>query len=68
MQFIDNISEAPRMWSVRLAGVAAALGGMETFLPVLEGVVPDGVLGVLAIAAAAGAAVSRVIKQRNLTR
>lgn len=67
MTFIDNLSEAPKMWSVRLAAVAAALGGMEAFLPALQGVVPDGTLGILSTVAAVAAAVARTLKQRNVT-
>lgn len=67
MNFIDNLSEAPRMWSVRLAGIAAALGGMEAFLPALQGVVPEGALGILSTVAAVAAAVARVLKQRNVS-
>lgn len=66
ISLIPQARQATKMWSVRLAAIAAGLGALEPVLPTLSGIVPDGVLGTLSVLSAAGAAVARVIKQHNL--
>lgn len=66
MKLIPNAKQASKMWSVRLAALAAALAAAETTLPLWSGVIPDGTFAALSSGLAIAAAVARVIKQANI--
>lgn len=59
---IENWKDAWRMHSVQVAAVIAAVAGLESFLPKLEGVIPSWAFAVLSIAVV----VARVIRQPSL--
>lgn len=63
MKLIDNAGQATRLWSVRLAAVAAGLAAAEASLPLWADVIPAGVFAALSSAVAVAAAVARIIKQ-----
>lgn len=59
MKLIEDWKVAHKLWSVRFAGVTAALAGMDWLLPNLVGVIP-GWLYLLLAALIAG---SRIVAQ-----
>lgn len=66
MKLISNANQASRMWSVRLAALAAALAAAETTLHLWSSVIPDGAFAALSSGLAVAAAVARVVKQANI--
>ena len=66
MKLIDDVKNAPRFWSVRLAVLSAALTAVELTLPMFSQVVPNGVFASLSMLVAIGAAVARTVKQESL--
>ena len=66
MKLIDDVKNAPRFWSVRLAALSAALTAVELTLPMFSQVVPTGVFASLSMVVAIGAAVARTVKQDSL--
>ena len=67
MQLIPESRQAAKLWSIRLAVIAAALGAAEASLPLWQGIIPDGIFAGLSSLVAVAAAVARVIKQRGLS-
>jgi len=63
---VPESKKAAKLWSIRLAVIAAALGAAEASLPLWEGVVPDGAFAMASSAVAIAAAVARVVKQANI--
>lgn len=49
MKLIDEWKSAYKLWSVRLAGLTAAVSGMDWLLPNLAGEIPKGVYFALAM-------------------
>jgi len=68
MKLVPEAKQAGKLWSIRLAVVAAALGAAELSLPLWDGVVSDGVFAAMSSVVAIGAAVARVIKQEAIHR
>lgn len=66
MKLIDNVPACHRLWSMRLAVLAALFGALELSLPLWKGVVPDSTFAMLSTFSALAAAVARVIKQESL--
>ncbi|SNY95556.1 DUF7940 domain-containing protein [Halomonas sp. hl-4] len=66
MKLIPNSRQASKMWSIRLAALAAALAAAETTLPLWSDIIPDGAFAALSSGIAVAAAVARVIKQANI--
>ena len=66
MKLISNAQQASRMWSIRLAALAAALAAAETTLPLWSDIIPDGAFAALSSGLAVAAAVARVIKQAGI--
>ncbi|MBF57729.1 MAG: hypothetical protein CME80_08425 [Halomonas sp.] len=66
MKLIPNSRQASKMWSIRLAALAAALAAAETTLPLWSNVIPDGAFAALSSGLAVAAAVARVVKQANI--
>ncbi|MEL7966370.1 hypothetical protein AAG587_08335 [Vreelandella neptunia] len=66
MKLIPNSRQASKMWSIRLAALAAALAAAETTLPLWSSVIPDGAFAALSSGLAVAAAVARVVKQANI--
>jgi len=66
VKLIDDVKNAPRFWSVRLAVLSAALTAVELTLPMFSQVVPNGVFASLSMLVAIGAAVARTVKQESL--
>jgi len=54
---------APRLWSIRLALLAAALGAMEVALPLFQTVIPPMWFGVASVVVGIGSAIARLIAQ-----
>lgn len=67
MKLNKRVKQAHRLWSIRLAILAAVLGAAEGLLPLWRDVVPDGVFAVAASAIGIAAAVARVIKQKGIS-
>lgn len=67
MKLVPEAKQSHKLWSVRLAIVAAALGAAELSLPLWGGVVSDGVFAAMSSIVAIGAAVTRVIKQEGIS-
>lgn len=63
MKLTDDAPHWHKLWSVRLAILAALLASLEATLPLWQGVIPDNMFAALSTAAAAGSAVARVIRQ-----
>jgi hypothetical protein len=63
MRLIPEAKQATRLWSIRLAAAAAALGAAEVVLPMWQAMIPDGIFAGLSSVVAIAAAVARVIKQ-----
>ncbi len=53
-------------WSLRLAGLAAVLSGIEVVLPFFADQFPRGIFAGLSFLAVSGAAIARVVAQKNL--
>ena len=66
MKLIENAPAWHRLWSMRLAILAALFGALELSLPLWRGVVPESTFAMLSTFSALAAAVSRVIKQESL--
>ena len=60
MKLIDDWRSAHKLWSVRFAGVTAALAGMDWLIPSLADMVPKW----LYLALACAIFISRVIAQK----
>lgn len=67
MKLTDDVKKAHRLWSVRLAVIAAALAALETSLPLWSGVVPDNVFAFASSAVGIAAAIARVVRQEALS-
>lgn len=67
MKLIPESRKAYKLWSVRLAVIAAALAALEASLPLWEGVVPDNVFAALSSITGIAAAVARVIRQEGFS-
>lgn len=63
MKLTPDAKHAGKLWSVRLAGLSAALAAAEASLPLWSSVIPDGAFAALSSVVAIAAAVARVIKQ-----
>ena len=66
MKLIPGCKKWHKMWSIRLAILAAALGALELTLPLWQGVVPQHVFAALSTITAALAAVARVVQQETI--
>lgn len=68
MKLIKNWRKILRhAWSVRLIVVALVLTVLEVALPWMGGVLPPGLLGILAGLASAGAFIARLLVQKELS-
>jgi membrane protein implicated in regulation of membrane protease activity len=67
MKLIDDIKDAPKFWSVRLAIVSAAFSALEVSLPMFRTEVEPGTFAILSALVAVLAAVARTIKQESLS-
>lgn len=67
MKLVPEAKNGHKLWSVRLAIIAAALGAAELSLPLWDGVVSNGVFAAMSSVVAIGAAVARVIKQEGIS-
>jgi uncharacterized membrane protein len=56
----------PKLWSVRLALLAAVLSTVEVILPMFQEFIPRGPFAIVAAVVAIGAAVARVVAQPSL--
>lgn len=65
-RLVPEARKAHRLWSVRLAVVAAALGAAEAALPLWGNVLPDGAFAALSSVVGVAAAVARVVRQEGL--
>lgn len=63
MNLIPEAGKAGKMWSVRLAVLAAALGAVEATLPLWQDIIPAGLFAGLSSLVGIAAAVARVVKQ-----
>lgn len=63
LELIDNASKAHKLWSVRLAVIAAIFGALELALPLWSDLVPPRVFAGLSTFTIMGAAIARVFKQ-----
>jgi len=59
---------APRLWSIRLAIVAALLGVAEMALPFFHQAFPPSTFAALSILAALGSAAARLVPQLTLKK
>lgn len=67
MKLIDDWRTVLRKaWSVRLAIIAAALGGVEMALPLFSDAVPRHVFMSLSILTTVGAALARIVAQPKM--
>ena len=67
MRLNKQARHAHKLWSIRLALVAAALGAIEATLPLWQSAVPDGVFAAMSSVVGIAAAVARVVKQEGIT-
>lgn len=67
MKLTENVKSAHKLWSVRLAVIAAALAALEASLPLWSGVVPDNVFAAASSAVGVAAAIARVIRQEGFS-
>ena len=67
MQLNRRAKQAHKLWSIRLALAAAALGAIEATLPLWQDAVPPGVFAALSSVVGVAAAVARVIKQKGIS-
>ena len=67
MQLNKQAKQAHKLWSIRLALVAAALGAIEATLPLWQSAVPNGVFAAMSSVVGIAAAVARVVKQEGVT-
>ncbi|MDI5890619.1 hypothetical protein [Halomonas rhizosphaerae] len=65
MKLIPEAKRAGKLWSVRLAAIAAGLAAAEASLPLWEGMIPDGAFATLSSLVGIAAAVARVIRQEG---
>lgn len=63
---IDDASVWHKLWSIRLALIAAIFAAIEATLPLWDGLLPPHIFATLATLAGLGSAISRVIKQAGL--
>lgn len=66
MKLTNDAKQWHRLWSVRLAAIAAGLAALEATLPLWSDVVPDNVFAAMSSVVAVGAAVARVIRQAGI--
>lgn len=66
MKLIDDVRNARKFWSIRLAVLSAALSAAELALPMLSQTIPQGVFASISMLVAVSAAVARTIKQEAL--
>lgn len=66
MKLIDDVRNARKFWSIRLAVLSAVLSAIEVGLPLFSQVVPVGVFAGLSMLVAVASAVARTIKQESL--
>lgn len=66
MRLNKQAKHAHKLWSIRLALVAAALGAIEATLPLWQSAVPDGVFAAMSSVVGIAAAVARVVKQEGI--
>ena len=65
---IDNAMLVIRKaWSIRLAALSAVFSAAEVSLPFFTGVVPSGSLAAVALVAALGSAIMRIVYQPNMS-
>ena len=57
-----------KAWSIRLAVLSAVLSGVEVILPLFVDAIPRNVFAVLAMLAAIGSGVARVMAQPKMER
>lgn len=68
MKLYDNWKDIIRKaWSIRFIVLAALLSGAEVILPFFADSFPRGVFAVLTFGAVAGAFISRIVAQKDLT-
>lgn len=67
MKLIPDSKRAHKLWSVRLAAIAAGLAAAEASLPLWQGLVPDGVFAGLSSIVGIAAAIARVIHQEGVS-
>jgi len=64
MNLIDDWQAlAPKLWSVRLALLAAAFGAIEVALPLFQTVIPPMWFGVASVLVGIGSAFARIVAQ-----
>jgi hypothetical protein len=63
MKLIKEARAWHKLWSMRLAILAAVFGTLELVMPIWQSVVPESMFAALSTVSAVGAAVARVIKQ-----
>ena len=67
MQLIENWKQiAVKAWSSRLAWASAILSGLELVLPYFTGLVPPGLMAIIAVLVSVAAAVARLVDQPRL--
>lgn len=57
----------PRLWSVRLATIAAILSSLEVAVPLLPVTAPQGLFATLATLAALGTILARILAQPGIS-
>ena len=67
MKLVPEAKQAHRLWSVRLAAIAAGLAALEASLPLWDGVVPDNVFAAASSIVGVCAAIARVVRQEALS-
>jgi hypothetical protein len=68
MRLTDNWKDILRKaWSVRFIVLAAILSGAEVILPFFADAIPRGLFAVLTFGAVAGAFMSRIVAQKDIT-
>lgn len=67
MKLIPGSKKAHKLWSVRLAAIAAGLAAAEASLPLWEGLVADGIFAGLSSVVGIAAAVARVVHQEGFS-
>lgn len=64
MKLVSEAKQWHRLWSVRLAVIAAVFGALEASLPLWESTLPDGVFAAVSTACGIGVGVARVLRQK----
>lgn len=62
MQFIKNLGNLHKMFSVQAGGVAALMA-LQEVIPLWEGLLPDGAFSILSAVAATAAVLGRAVDQ-----